>query len=450
LVEKGNDLIRQGVHPTTVISGYLLAKKEACQYVATHMTSKVEELGKDALINVARTSISSKILHGDSEFFGKLAVDAVSAVKTESKKGRPKYPIKNINVLKAHGKSARDSELVNGYAVNATRASQAMPTRINKAKIAIVDIDFRKSKMPHGITVAPTDPTKLDKIRAKEAEITKRRIQLLLDAGVNVVFTSQGIDDLALKMFVEAGALAARRLKKSDLEQIAKATGGQVLISLADFKQEESIDQKSIGLADVVEEVKVGDGEMLYIRGCKSSRAQTIVLRGANDIMLDEMDRSLHDAMSVVKRVLESKTVVPGGGAVEAALSVFLEHVADTMGSRQQLPVTAFGSALLVIPKVLAANAALDATDLVAKLRAYHDAAQTKKKEQFKWTGLDLEEGKVRNNLKAGVLEPALAKIKMIKFATEAAVTILRIDDAIKMNPRKPPKHPHEESSDEE
>jgi T-complex protein 1 subunit alpha len=290
----------------------------------------------------------------------------------------------------------------------------------------------------------------LDKIRAKEAEITKRRIQLLLDAGVNVVFTSHGIDDLALKMFVEAGALAARRLKKSDLEQIAKATGGQVLISLADFKQEESIDQKSIGLADVVEEVKVGDGEMLYIRGCKSSRAQTIVLRGANDIMLDEMDRSLHDAMSVVKRVLESKTVVPGGGAVEAALSVFLEHVADTMGSRQQLPVTAFGSALLVIPKVLAANAALDATDLVAKLRAYHDAAQTKKKEQFKWTGLDLEEGKVRNNLKAGVLEPALAKIKMIKFATEAAVTILRIDDAIKMNPRKPPKHPHEESSDEE
>lgn len=247
-----------------------------------------------------------------------------------------------------------------------------------------------------------------------------------------------------MKYFVEAGAIAIRRVPKAELRHLAKATGGKIILTLADAEGGESVDKDSIGECDLVEEVRVGDGELIYFKGCKNSLAQTIVLRGANDYMLDEIDRSLHDSMCVVKRVLESKTVVPGGGCVESALSIYMEHVADTMGSREQLAVAQFAKALLVIPKTLAVNGAHDATDLVAKLRAYHNAAQTNpSKSNFKWTGLDLDTGKVRNNLKAGVLEPAMSKVKMIRFACEAAITLLRIDDQIKMNKKDDPKNPH-------
>jgi len=211
-----------------------------------------------------------------------------------------------------------------------------------------------------------------------------------LDAGANVIFTTQGIDDMALKMFVEAGVLASRRIKKADLLQLAKVTGGHVVISLADEEGEETFDSKSLGHADVVEEVKVGDGELIYVRGCKSTEAATIVLRGANDFMLDEMERSIHDSMCAVKRVLEAKTVVAGGGAVEVALSVYLEDISETLGSRQQVAMSAFAHALLVIPKTLATNGALDSTDLVAKLRSYHHGSQRKKRKrklEMDWIG---------------------------------------------------------------
>lgn len=248
---------------------------------------------------------------------------------------------------------------------------------------------------------------------------------------------------------MEAGVIACRRVKKADLSQIAKVTGGTVVISMADMEGEETFDSKNLGQADLVEECKVGDGELIYIRGCKNTigaGAATVILRGANDFMLDEMERSLHDSMCAVKRVLESKTVVAGGGAVEAALNVYLQDFAETMGSRQQLALSAFAKSLLVIPKTLATNGGFDSTDLVASLNSYHNASQRKKdKASWKWTGLDLETGKVRNNLKAGVLEPSIGKIQMLKFATEAAITILRIDDSLKMAPKPEPKHPHEE-----
>jgi len=212
---------------------------------------------------------------------------------------------------------------------------------------------------------------------------------------------------------------------------------------MGDESGNESVHPSQLGEADCVEEEKVGDGSLMYIKGCKSTSAQTVVLRGANDYMLDEIERSLHDSMCVVKRVLESNSVVPGGGCVEAALSIYMESVADTMGTREQLAVAAFARAMLVIPKTLAVNGAHDATELVSKLRAYHNAAQTKKdKKSYMYTGLDLDEGKCRNNLNAGVLEPAMSKVKMIRFATEAAVTLLRIDDAINMTPKQDPSGP--------
>jgi len=447
LLKQMNELVKSSVHPTSIISGLLLAKKEACKFIADHLSIKTETLGKEVYINAAKTSMSSKIIGSESQFFGQLAVDAVIAVKTINSKGQPVYPIKAINVLKAHGKSARESELVNGFALNCVRASQAMPSYVSKAKIAMLDIDLRKTKLALGVQVNVTDPRKLEEIRKREGDITKERIQMLLKAGANVILTTKGIDDFALKQFVENKVIAVRRCKKSDLKHIAKATGGMVLLSLADLEGNESADASMFGEAELVEETKVGDGELIYIRGCKNTKAQTIVLRGANDYMLDEIERSLHDAMSIVKRTLESKTVVPGGGAVEVALSVYMESMASTMGSREQLAIAAFAQSLLIIPKTLAVNGAFDATDLVSKLRAYHSQAQSgdAKKKDYKWIGLDLEEGKVRDNVKAGVLEPAISKIKMIRFATEAAVTILRIDDCIKMNPKEKPSGPVED-----
>lgn len=444
LVKQANELVKNHVHPTSIIAGYQLAKKEACKFIATQMACKVDTLGKDCVYNAARTSLSSKIIGTEGDFFARLATEAVMSVKTVDRNGKSKYPIKSIAILKAHGKSARDSELVHGYALNFTRASQGMPTKVTKAKIAMVDIDLRKHKLPLGVQVLVKDPKKLADIREKETQITRDRIQLLINAGANVILTTKGIDDTAMKYFVEAGAIAIRRVPKAELRHLAKATGGKIILTLADAEGGESVDKDSIGECDLVEEVRVGDGELIYFKGCKNSLAQTIVLRGANDYMLDEIDRSLHDSMCVVKRVLESKTVVPGGGCVESALSIYMEHVADTMGSREQLAVAQFAKALLVIPKTLAVNGAHDATDLVAKLRAYHNAAQTNpSKSNFKWTGLDLDTGKVRNNLKAGVLEPAMSKVKMIRFACEAAITLLRIDDQIKMNKKDDPKNPH-------
>jgi len=249
-----------------------------------------------------------------------------------------------------------------------------------------------------------------------------------------------------MKQFVENGVIAVRRCDKSDLKNIAKATGGRLVLSMADMEGDETYDKANLGECEIVEEGQVGDGQLLFFRGCKTSRSQTIIIRGANDYMLDEIERSLHDALMVVKRVLESKCVVPGGGAVEVALNIYLEHFAQTLGSREQLAIGAFANAMLIIPKILAVNGAFDATDLVSKLRSYHNSSQTKdeKKQhvEYKNYGLDLELGKVRDNLKAGVLEPAQSKIKMIKFATEAAISILRIDDSIKISKKEKPSGP--------
>lgn len=443
MLRQANELVKNHVHPTSIISGFNLAKKEACKYIKDHMTMEVSKLPEDAILNVARTSMSSKIIGHEGDFFAKMAVDAVSAIETTGRDGKKKYPINTINILKAHGKSARESELVNGFALNCTRAAQGMPTVVKNAKIALLDIDLRKAKMAMGVQVLINDPSKLQDIREKENSLTRDRIQLLIDSGANVILTTKGIDDMALKTFVDNKCMAVRRCKKSDLQAIAAATGGKVILSFADEEGNESFDVEALGTAEEVSETKVGYGELIYIKGTPLKRSQSIILRGANDFMLDEIDRSLHDAMCAVKRCLESKKVVPGGGACEGALNVYMESLADKMATREQLALRAFASALLTIPKTLAINGAYDAIDLVAQLRAYHAASQTDEaKKDYKWTGLDLDNGKVRNNLKAGVLEPAMSKVKMLRFATEAAITILRIDDSITMGGKDDPKNP--------
>ncbi|WIA44237.1 hypothetical protein OEZ86_010546 [Tetradesmus obliquus] len=444
LLKRANDLVRAKIHPTSIIAGYRLAMREAVKFIEELMAIKTSQLGPETLLAAAKTSMGSKIVGAEGDFFGKMVVEAIQAVQTTDQNGKVRYPVRSINILKASGQSALQSQLIKGYAINCARAAQGMPTRVSPARIACLDMNLQKARLQMGVQVLVTDPKELEAIRQREFDITKERIAKILDAGANVVLTTKGIDDSSLKYFVEAGVLAVRRVPKDDLKRIAKATGATVVGVLADMEGDESFDASSLGEAEEVTETRVADDAMVMISGAKTSRAATLLLRGANDMHLDEMDRSLHDALCVVKRVLESGSVVPvlesgsvvpGGGAVEAGLSVYLENFATSLGSREQLAIAEFADALLVIPKTLAVNAAKDATELVAKLRAFHHTAQASPdKRALGQVGLDLINGEVVNNVEAGVLEPALSKTKMIQFATEAALTILRIDDLIKLD----------------
>lgn len=422
------------------MAGYRRALKESIGFIKDNLTLKVDELGREALINAAKTSMSSKILGPESQFFADMVVSAIERVKTVDNKGTVKYPVKNVNILKVHGKSTKESQLVNGYALEAGRSAQQMPSEVNDAKIAFVGFSLNKYRLHMGISVLIKDPEQLEKVRQEELNVTKKRCEKIIASGANVVLCSGGIDDFALKYFVEAGVLAIRRVSKADLRRIAKSSGGKVIISMVDYEDnEEKFDGTQLGSCKRIYESRVGDFDYTFFEEFGMTQCQTIVVRGANEYMVDEVDRSLHDSLCVVKRILESNSIVSGGGSVEVALSIYLDDFARTLGSREQLAIAEFSQALLIIPKTLAYNAALDATDLVSKMKVFHHASQSSEdssKSELKHSGLDLLNGKIRNNLIAGVLEPAISKVKQLKFATEASIAILRIDDLIKLEPK--------------
>jgi len=445
LLKKGNNLVKKKIHPTSIISGYRVAMKEACSIINERLSIPIAELGQETLVQCAKTSMASKIIGTDGDFFATLVVNALKRVAKKNDKGKVKYPLGAINILKAPGKSARDSLLVEGFALNCTRSSEGMPKTITKAKIALLDFPLERVKMPHGVTFDFNDAEQTQALHKREDDLLKERVELIIKAGANVILTTKGIDDLAASYMVSAGVIGVRRVLKDDLKCIGRATGGSVLLTLANLEGGESFDPASLGEADTVSQEPIAEQELILIKGTKNNASASLILRGANSMMLDEMDRSVHDALCATKRVLESRKVVPGGGAVETALSMYLETFAETLGTREMLAVVEFASALLVIPKILAVNAAQDATDLVAKLCTLHHAAQkSEDKKHYSRFGLDLINGKVRNSVDAGVLEPTMSKIKAIRFATEAAITILRIDDMIKLNPKPEPKHPHD------
>ncbi|KAG7142521.1 T-complex protein 1 subunit alpha like [Verticillium longisporum] len=479
LLRRGNELMNNKIHPTTIITGYRLALREAVKYMNENISTKVENIGRDSLINIAKTSMSSKIIGADSDFFAEnigrdsliniaktsmsskiigadsdffanMVVDAMQSVKTTNNRNESKYPVKAVNILKAHGKGVLESVLIKGYALNCTVASQAMPTRIQDAKIAVLDMNLQKERMKLGVQITVDDPQQLEQIRAREAGMVIDRVEMILKAGANVILTTKGIDDLVLKMFVERGAMGVRRCKKEDLRRIAKATNATLLSTLSDLNGDEKFDPAYLGHAEEVVQERISDDECILVKGTKSLSSASIILRGPNDFSLDEMERSVHDSLCAVKRTLESGTIVPGGGAVETALHIYLEEFAGTVGSREQLAIGEFAQSLLVIPKTLAVNAAKDASELVAQLRSRHalsqriqegegneDEKSVARKKAYKNYGLDLTRGKVIDEIKAGVLEPTISKTRQLKSAVEACISIMRIDTLIKLDPEQ-------------
>lgn len=441
LLKRANELVKQQIHPTNVISGYRIAMKEAVKYIKENMGNKTDTLGNDILKQVATTTLSSKFVGADNDFFSQLVVDSVLSVKIRNVEGKVKFPVNQINVLRSHGKSSHESCLIeNGYALQLARVAQGCPTRIEDAKIALLDFDLKKFVM-RSAEILVDDPSELEKIRQKEMNITKERIEKILNTGANVVMTTKGMDDMSIKYLVEKGVLGVRRVDKADMKRLARVTGAKIQLTLCNLDGEESFDESSLGHCDVVEENRVGDNEFIFVKGAKEARASTLLLRGANEYMLEETERSVHDALMAVSKTAESSSVVPGAGACETAVSLHLEDFSRTLDSKEQLAVAAFADALMVIPTQLCLNAALDAIDLTSKLRVAHHAARTSndptKKDQ-RYFGLDLIGNKVRHSLEHGVLEPMISKLKSLKFATEAAITIIRIDDLIKLDSEEP------------
>ncbi|KRZ12377.1 T-complex protein 1 subunit alpha, partial [Trichinella zimbabwensis] len=426
ILNYADQLVKQRIHPTSIIGGLRVACREAVKYMRDHLSINVDDLGRDCLLCVAKTAMS--------KFFANMLVDAIEKVKFQEGSST-KYPVNAVNILKALGGRCLDSVLINGYALNCTVASQGMPKQLMQAKIACLDFSLNAERLKMGITFELNDPKAINPIIKEEKDIARRRVEKILKAGANVVLLTGGMANFVIEMFVSAGVMAVRRCKKIDLKRIAKATGATLITSMTGLETEESFDASLLGHAEEVVQERICDDELILIKGPKARTSSSIILRGANEFMLDEMERSVHDALCALKRVMESGKVVVGGGTVETAISVYLENFANSLSSRELLAVAEFASALMVIPRTLAVNSGEDCSDLIAKLRAYHNGYYMNRSDET--AGLDVKNGEVIDNKVAGVLEPLESKVKILKFATEAAITILRIDDMIKVDPEE-------------
>ena len=413
LLKKAEALLEQDVHPTIIAAGYRQAAEKAQEFLKD-IAFDVKATDKAMLKKIAETAMTGKSAEASKDKLCELVVKAVTMVADED----GSVDTDNIKVEKKTGGSIEDSEIVEGVLVDKERVHPAMPKKVVNAKLLLLNaaVEFKKTEVDAEINI--THPEQLQAFLDEEERMVKSIVDKIVASGANVLFCQKGIDDIAQHYLAKAGIFAVRRVKKSDMEKLARATGGSLVSSI------DAISKDELGKAGLVEERKVSGEEMTFVEQCKNPKAVSIIVRGGTEHVVDELDRAINDAIRVVAVVVEDKKVVAGGGAPETELSLRLREYAASVGGRAQLAIEAFASALEIIPRTLAENAGLDPIDMLVEIRAAHE----KGKKTF---GLDVYEGKATDMKTAGVVEPLRVKTQAISSAAEAAIMILRIDDVI-------------------
>ncbi|MEM3578726.1 MAG: thermosome subunit beta [Candidatus Bathyarchaeia archaeon] len=417
LLAKAEELLDQNIHPTIIIEGFKKASEKARE-VLEKMAMLVSINDDKKLLDVAMTSMGSKGIAASKEHFAKLAVEAVRQV-AEEKDGKLKADIDLIKILKKHGKSLEETELVKGMVIDKEIAHPQMPKVVHNAKIALLNAKLEIEKTEFDAKINIESPEQMKMFLDEEERMLREMVDKIAEAGANVVFCEKGIDDVALHFLAKRGILAVKNVSSSDMEKLARATRGKIVASVKDLTPE------VLGEAKLVEEVKIGEDKLVYVRECKNPKAVTIVVRGGTEHVVDEAERSLHDALCVVRNAIEDGKIVPGGGAPEAEVAKQLRDYAVKVGGREQLAIEAFADAVESIPLTLAENAGLDPVDIMVTLRAAHEKADGCR------MGVDVFTGKIRDMLELNVVEPLRVKLQVVKSATEAANMILKIDDVI-------------------
>ncbi|MFW9769646.1 MAG: thermosome subunit beta, partial [Candidatus Thorarchaeota archaeon] len=417
LLKRAQELLEKKIHPTIIVGGYQKAAEKATD-ILKGIAVSMEGRDKKILTGIATTSMNSKSISGSKDHFAKLAVDSVLQI-TEEVDGRVRADIEMIEIIKKQGKSLTETELVKGMVIDKEIVHASMPKKIEGAKIALVNAAIEVEKTEFDAEIKIDRPEQIKAFLDEEQRMLTDMVDKIVATGANVLVCQKGIDDVAQHFLAKKGIMAIRRAKKSTLEKLSKATGGKIATNL------DELNGGYLGVAGTVEEVKIGDDKLVYVKDCKDPKAVSIVIRGGTEHVVDEADRALHDALCVVRNVVEDGTYVAGGGSTELEIARQLESYANKVGGREQLAIEAFAEALRIIPKTLTENGGHDPIDLIADLNKDHSKATGI------WFGVDVMKGKSVDMMKAGVIEPARVKSQAIRSAAEAAQMILRIDDVI-------------------
>lgn len=428
LLSKAQELMDQDVHATVIIDGYKKASAEAL-HILDSLAITVEPTDTKTLRQIASTSMGTKAVATSKDYLAQLATSAVTQVM-DNATGKTKADIEKIKVLKKHGEGIEQTELVKGIVLDKEIAHAGMPKRVEKARIALLNTKLEIEKTEFDAKITIESPDQMKTFLDEEETMMRQMVEEIAESKASVVLSEKGIDDMVLHFLAKRGILAVKNLSSGDLEKLGRATGGKVVASLKDLSAE------SLGEAKLVEEVKIGDDKLLYIRECKDPKAVTIVIRGGSEHVIEEAERSLHDGLCVVRNVVEDGKIVAGGGSVEAELAKRLREFAVKVGGREQLAVQCFAEAVESIPVTLAQNAGLDPIDVMVELRMKHQESANK------WFGVSVHDGKVADMLNERVVEPLRVKQQAIKSSTEVACMILRIDDVVSSKGTKGPAGP--------
>ncbi len=416
LLEKAEKLLEKDVHSTVIVDGYQAASEKSLELLADFAKS-IKPDDQESLIKIAKTSMQSKLISEDSEPMSKLVVGAI--LKIAEKNGDAySVDLDNLKVEKKSGASIQDTALIKGIVLDKEIVHSGMPTKIQNAKIALVNAALEVEKTEMSAEIRISDPSQMQMFLEEENRMLKEMVTKLHNAGTNVLICQKGIDDISQHYLAKHGILAVRRVKESDMTKLAKATGGRITTNLDD------ITEKDLGHADLVQQKKIETDKWVFIEGCKNPHSVTILIRGGSQRVVDEVDRSIHDSLMVVKDVIETPSIVTGGGSAEAYLAGQLNEYADSFDGREQLAVKQYAEALESIPLTIAENAGMDPIDTIISLRAKQNSGK-------KGSGINAREGKIGDMNSLNILEPLVVKEQIIKSATETACMILRIDDVI-------------------